>query len=91
MSDFNIEQFKRNILTKNLNILIGSGVSYPAIPLMSYFTKDENGISVSKDIANKNLEKHILDVSSFLPFNHNDRIKYFVEKMDKHVFCEIFY
>ena len=85
MSDFNIAQFKRNILTKNLNILIGSGVSNPAIPLMSYFTKDENGISVSKDIANKNLEKHILDVSSFLPFDHNDRIKYFVEKMDKQI------
>jgi hypothetical protein len=83
--NFKVEQFKKNILTKKLNILIGSGVSYPSIPLMSHFAKDENGISVSKDIANKNLEKHILKVSSFLPFNHNDRIKYFVEKMDKQI------
>ena len=83
--NFKVEQFKKNILTKKLNILIGSGVSYPSIPLMSHFAKDENGIIVSKDIANKNLEKHILKVSSFLPFNHNDRIKYFVEKMDKQI------
>lgn len=39
MSDFNIEQFERNVLTKKLNILIGSGVSYPAIPLMNFFQK----------------------------------------------------
>ncbi|WP_399546607.1 SIR2 family protein [uncultured Granulicatella sp.] len=83
MSDFNIEQFKRNVLTKNLNILIGSGVSYPAIPLMNFFSKDDKGMPVSKEVANTNLENHIWKVSSFLPFNHNDRIKYFVENIDR--------
>lgn len=88
---FNVEQFKRNILTKKLNILIGSGVSYPAIPLMKYFTKDENGMSVSKDTANKNLENHISRVSSFLPFNHNDRIKCSSENKDKKTLCSADY
>lgn len=83
MSDFNIAQFKRNILTKNLNILIGSGVSNPAIPLMKFFSKDDKGITVSKEEANTNLENHIWKVSSFLLWEHNDRIKYFVENMDK--------
>ena len=83
MQEFNIEQFKRNVLTKNLNILIGSGVSYPAIPLMNFFSKDDKGMPVSKEVANANLENYIWKVSSFLPFNHNDRIKYFVENMDK--------
>lgn len=83
MQEFNIEQFKRNVLTKNLNILIGSGVSYSAIPLMNFFSKDDKGMPVSKEVANANLENYIWKVSSFLPFNHNDRIKYFVENMDK--------
>ena len=83
MSDFNIEQLKRNVLTKNLNILIGSGVSYPAIPLMNFFSKDDKGMPVSKEVANTNLENHIWKVSSFLLWGHNDRIKYFVENMDK--------
>ena len=83
MSDFNIAQFKRNILTKNLNILIGSGVSNPAIPLMKFFSKNDKGITVSKEEANTNLENHIWKVSSFLLWEHNDRIKYFVENMDK--------
>ena len=80
---FNVEQFKRNILTKNLNILIGSGVSNPAIPLMKFFSKDDKGMTVSKEDANANLENHIWKVSSFLLWEHNDRIKYFVENMDK--------
>lgn len=80
---FNVEQFKRNILTKNLNILIGSGVSNPAIPLMKFFSKDDKGRTVSKEDANANLENHIWKVSSFLLWEHNDRIKYFVENMDK--------
>ena len=84
---FNVEQFKRNILTKKLNILIGSGASYPAIPLMKYFTKDEKGMSVSIDTANKNLENHVWRVSSFLPFNHNDRIKFSSENKDKKTLC----
>ena len=80
---FNVEQFKRNILTKNLNILIGSGVSNPAIPLMKFFSKDDKGMTVSKEDANANLENHIWKVSSFLLWEHNDRIKYFVENIDK--------
>lgn len=80
---FNVEQFKRNILTKNLNILIGSGVSNPAISLMKFFSKDDKGMTVSKEDANANLENHIWKVSSFLLWEHNDRIKYFVENMDK--------
>ena len=91
MSDFNIAQFKRNILTKNLNILIGSGVSNPAIPLMNFFFKDDKGMAVSKEIANTNLENHIWKVSSFLLWNHNDRIKYFVENMDKQTLYSIDY
>ena len=88
---FNVEQFKRNILTKNLNILIGSGVSNPAIPLMNLFLKDDKGMEVSKEIANTNLENHIWKVSSFLLWNHNDRIKYFVENMDKKTLYSIAY
>lgn len=91
MSDFNNAQFKRNILTKNLNILIGSGVSNPAIPLMNFFLKDDKGMAVSKEIANTNLENHIWKVSSFLLWNHNDRIKYFVENMDKQTLYSIDY
>lgn len=91
VQEFNIEQFKRNVLTKNLNILIGSGVSYPAIPLMSFFSKDEKGMPVSKEVANTNLENHIWKVSYFLLLNHNDRIKYFVENMDKKTLYSIAY
>ena len=88
---FNVEQFKRNILTKKLNILIGSGVSYPAIPLMNFFSKDDKGMTVSKEVANTNLERHIWKVSCFLLLNHNDRIKYFVENMDKQTLYSIDY
>ena len=83
--EFKVEQFRKNVLTKKINILIGSGVSYPAIPLMNYFAKDENGLPIDKDTANNNLENHIKMVSHLLLFSHNDRINYFINNLGKDV------
>lgn len=57
-----IKELRRLIISKRLNILLGSGCSTPAIPLMGEFWKKCD----NKDKANEELEEKIKSVSEVL-------------------------
>lgn len=61
-----IQQIRNHAITKQLNFLIGSGASLPAIPLMSNFEFDENGKKVEEAVANERLKEKIKTVSKSL-------------------------
>lgn len=56
---FDIKQLRYFAMTKRLNFLIGSGTSVPAIPLMSFFKRED----VSDEEANNSLSAKVKDVS----------------------------
>ena len=58
MSDksLNIQQFRKLAITKHLNFLIGSGVSTPAVPLMSWVKYDSKGAIPEEDEIRRNKE-----------------------------------
>lgn len=57
-----LNELRRLIISKRLNILLGSGCSLPAIPLMSNFKSED----YSEEEANSNLEEKIKEVSKIL-------------------------
>lgn len=56
------KQLRHFVMTKRLNILIGSGASMPVIPLMSHFKTS----SITENEANNQLSNKVKEVSKKL-------------------------
>lgn len=71
-----IKNIKKLAITKQLNFLIGSGASMPAIPLMSQINgsddkeKNNNLVKKIKEVSRKVLEEDLTDLDIKTTYNH---------------------